>query len=470
MRDRAKLTVFLLLMTATGGAAGAPLERATLDAAAALRDAALKSPEAYALVTSLTSEVGPRLAGTAGDRAAVAWAERELGRLGLANVRRMPVVVPRWVRGTAELAIDDDLGRSFAAAALGGSIGTTDDGIRAEVVALHDIEELRRTDPRRLAGRIVYLSRRMERTRDGAGYGATVPNRTAGPSVAASKGAVALVIRSVGTDDSRFPHTGSISYNIESPRIPAVAISNADADALERLLAPGKPLRLRLRVTARDLPRVQSANVIAEVPGTDRRNEIVLLAAHLDSWDLGEGALDDGAGVAIVMAAARLIADVQPKPRRTVRVVLFANEEFGLSGSNAYAASLGEQMARHAVSLEADSGDGPVYELQSRVAPEQLPLVRQIQRVLAPLGVTLGNNEATGGADTRALLRGGVPVLAPKLDASRYFDHHHTANDTLDKVDRQRLNQTLAAFAVSAYLAARADEDFVRVSTAPATP
>jgi Zn-dependent M28 family amino/carboxypeptidase len=430
-----------------------------------LREAALKSNEAYALVQSLTTEVGPRFAGTAGDRAGVEWAEREMNRLGLRNVRRMPVMVPRWVRGDVRLTMDDGSGRNLVAVALGGSIGTPEDGIRADVVAFDDIIALEQAERASVDGRIVYLRKRMERSRDGRAYGIVVRNRSAGPSAAAAKGAVALVIRSVGTDDARFAHTGTTVYEPHKPKIPAVAISNPDADMLDRLIASGRAPKLHLVSTSRELPQTSSANVIGEIPGTGRAEEIVLLGAHLDSWDLGQGALDDGAGVAIVMAAAKLIADLEPKPRRTLRVVLFANEEFGLSGSNAYRASLDdEQVGKHAATLEADSGDGPVYELRSRVAPEQLPFVQQIQRVLAPIGVALGDNEAAGGADTRALLRAGIPVLGPRLDATRYFDHHHTANDTLDKVDPRRLSQSVAAFAVSAYLAARADEPFARVT------
>lgn len=463
MHDRVRFLLVLMLFAGSCGAHAAALDRASLDGAARLRDAAMKSGEAYALVRSLTTEVGPRFAGTDGDRAGVEWAERELVRLGFRNVRRVPVMVPRWVRGEARLTIDD--GRSLVAVALGGSIGTPEDGVRGDIVAFDDVAALERADRSQVEGRIVYLRKRMERSRAGRSYGIVVRNRSAGPSAAGAKGAVALVIRSVGTDDARFAHTGTTVYQPDKPKIPAVAISNPDADLLDRLLESGQTPRLHLVSSSRELPPTSSANVIGEIPGTDRADEIVLLCGHLDSWDLGEGALDDGAGVAIAMAAAKHIANLEPKPRRTLRVVLFANEEFGLSGSNAYRASLNdEQLARHAVTLEADAGDGPVYELRSRLAPGQLPLAREIQRVLAPLGVALGDNEANGGADTRALLRAGVPVLAPRLDTTRYFDHHHTANDTLDKIDPQRLNQSVAAFAVSAYLAARADEPFGRVS------
>lgn len=436
----------------------AALDKTDLAAARELRDRALKSPLAYELAASLTTEVGPRLAGTAGDRAAVAWATRQFERLGLQNVTRMDVVVPRWVRGTAALAIVEPFAQTLAAVALGGSIGTHDEGVTAEAIRVDDLEALAALPADAVAGRIVYFSQRTERTDDGSGYGRAVRVRTGGPAAAAGKGAVAVVIRSIGTSSNRLPHTGTTVYSIGQPRIPAVAISNPDADLLERQFDGGKPVRLALESTARDLPQVQSANVIAEVPGTDRAEEIVLLGAHLDSWDLGTGALDNAAGVSIVMAAAHLIGQTQPRPRRTVRVVLFANEEFGVSGSREYLARMEDQLGRHAVAMEADLGAGPVLRLDSRVAPESLPLVRQIHSVLRPLGIPLGDNTATGGADIRPLRDRGVPVLGPRLDATLYFDHHHTANDTLDKIDPAHLAQSTAVFAVAAYLAARADE------------
>jgi hypothetical protein len=441
-----------------------------LAAARALRARALAGSEAWSLVESLTTEVGPRLAGTPGDAAAVAWAQRELVRLGFANVRTQEVIVPRWVRGTGELAVLAPFPQDMPAVALGGSVGTPDEGLRAPAIRVQDVVELQTLPRERVAGRIVYFAQRTAPTRDASGYGRSVRSRVEGPSAAASLGALAVVIRSIGTSNDRFAHTGAIRYTIDAPRIPAVSISNPDADALDRQFARGGEVRLHLLVTARDLPQTRSANVTGEIPGSDPAGEIVLLGAHLDSWDLGTGALDDGAGVAIVMAAAKLIEQTQPRVRRTIRVVLFANEEFGLSGANAYAALDPPEIAKHAIAMEADLGAGPVWQLSSRVPEGLLPRVREMQRVLAPLGVALGNNEATGGADLGPLRRLGVPVLAPQLDASVYFEVHHTANDTLDKVDRRALDQSVAAFAVVAYLAARSEESWGRIATPEALP
>jgi hypothetical protein len=264
-----------------------------------------------------------------------------------------------------------------------------------------------------------------------------------------------VVIRSIGTSDDRFPHTGALRYQADVPRIAAFAISNPDADALERQFASGQPVRMRLRSTARELPPEKSANVIGEIPGTDRAGEIVILGAHLDSWDPGVGAIDDGAGVAIMMSVGRLIRELDLKPRRTIRVVLFANEEFGTSGSRVYTAAAQAEPVRHVLGFEADFGAGPVWRLSSRVNPAQLPAVDQVYRALSPLKLARGGNQATGGADLDGLARAGMAILSPDLDGTHYFDVHHTANDTLAQVEPEALRQAVTAYAVSVWLGAQ---------------
>jgi hypothetical protein len=305
----------------------------------------------------------------------------------------------------------------------------------------------------------------MERTRDGSGYAKAVAVRAQGPAEAGARGALGVVIRSISTSDDRFPHTGRTVYKPDAPRIPALAVSNPDADALERLFAAGKTVRLRLKSNSRDLADERSANVIGEIPGTDPAGEIVILGAHLDSWDPGVGAIDDGAGVAIMMGAAKLIGDLPVKPRRTIRVVLFANEEFGTSGSKTYVEKLGNELDRHVLGFEADFGAGPVWRLTSRVNPAQLPAVDQIFRALAPLKLVRGDNEARGGADLDGLAKLGMPLLSPDLDGMKYFDVHHSANDTLLMVDPQALRQSTAAFAVSVWLGAQYAGSWERVTT-----
>jgi hypothetical protein len=453
----------LCAVLAPVAAAGAEWNEQQLATAAALRDRALSGTAAYEHVTSLVTEVGPRSAGSSGDAAAVRWALNKLGSLGFSNVRTQDVLVPRWVRGHAEVTLAGPVPQPLVAVALGGSVGTSDEGVEAQVLEVASLDALNALPAATVGGKIVFINQRMERTRDGSGYGATVKIRTEGPSAAGQLGAVAVLIRSVGTSDERHAHTGTTRYRVDAPRIPALALSNPDADQLARWLKPGKPVRLRVKSTARELPSSWSANVIGEIPGTDRANEIVLLGAHLDSWDLGQGAIDDAAGVAIVMEAARLIGRLERKPSRTVRVVLFANEEFGLSGANEYARLVGDEATRHVLAAEADIGAGAVWRVQSAVAPAAVPAVDAIREVLKPLALEAGGNDAHGGSDLGPLRALGVPILDLSQDATTYFDNHHTVNDTLPLVDGKTLNQVVAAYAVAAYMAASKTGDFGRL-------
>jgi len=462
-------SLFSVLAGAVAAEKTPAFSKADLTAANTLRERALMDTGAWQLIESLTTEVGARPAGSAADKAAVAWALREMQRLGFTNVRSMEVMVPHWVRGEAKFQVLAPWPQHMPTLALGGSVGTPPEGIEADAIMVKDLEALKNLPAGAVRNRIVYFSNRMERTRDGSGYARAVTVRVAGPSAAAALGASGVVIRSVGTSDERFPHTGSLRYTAEAPRIPALAISNPDADALERQFASGKPVRLRMASDSRELPQARSANVIGEVPGAERASEIVILGAHLDSWDPGLGAIDDGAGVAIMMSVARLIQDLDSKPRRTIRVVLFANEEFGTSGSQAYLAANQAAVSQHVLGFEADFGAGPVWQLASRVNPAQLPAVGQIFRALAPLKLERGNNEASGGADLNGLSKLGMAILEPALDGTNYFDVHHTANDTLAKVEPAALRQAVAAFAISVWLGAQYPGDWERV-TAPKPP
>ena len=438
----------------------AGLAPAELARAAELRDAAMAGSGAFDLLRSLTVEAAPRFAGTPGDRAGVEWGLAAMRRLGFDNVRAEPVTVPRWVRGEEAGWILDPSLRPVVLAALGGSVGTAEPDLTAEVVPVVDLDELATLPDEAVAGKIVFFTRRMERTREGSGYRPTVRARGAGPSAAAAKGAVGMLMRSAGTSSNRIAHTGATRYQEDVAKIPAAALSHPDADVLEARLARGEPVRFRLRLGARRLGDAQSANVVGEIPGRERPEEIVLLACHLDSWDTGEGAQDDGAGCAIVLEAARRIGELAERPRRTIRVVLFANEEFGLSGGRAYAEAHAGQVARHVLGAESDLGSGRVWQLNSRVPPAALPLVDAIAKVLEPLGVERGDNEAWGGADLRPLRTAGMPVLALRQDATRYFDIHHTVNDTLAQVDRRDLDQNVAAYVAAAYLAAETSVEF----------
>jgi hypothetical protein len=442
--------------------ASGKLPEAARNTAAALRDDALRGTRAYDIVRSLTVEVGPRPAGSEGDRRAVEWGVAKLKELGFSNVRAEKVKVPHWMRGAESGEILAPYPQHVALAALGGSAGTPAEGIEAEVVEVPTYEALEKVDPATVKGKIVFISNRMRRAKDGSGYGEAVVARGGSAARAGKMGAVAVLIRSIGTDNNRTPHTGAMRYEEGGPRIPAAALSNPDADLLAAQVASGKPVRFRLKLGAQSLPEQESANVIGEIPGREKPEEIVLLGCHLDSWDLGTGAIDDGTGCAIVAEAARRIGELEQHPRRTIRVVFFANEEFGLSGARAYAEKHAADLPKHIVAAESDFGEGKVWQVAGRIAPESRPWFEEIARLLAPLGVEPSDEVADGGADLIPMGPARVPVFALSQDGTTYFDYHHTANDTLDKVDPKNLDQNVAAYAAFAYAAAEMPGDFGR--------
>lgn len=447
-----------LLLAATL-AAETRIPEADLALAAALRDQALQGSRAFAIAESLVREVGHRLAGSAHDPRGVEWALRTMRALGFDRVWTEPVVHPVWTREREEASVISPEPLTLAIAALGGSVPTPSEGIVAEIVPFPDFAALRAAAPGSLAGKIAYVAHRMERARDGSGYGPAVAARVAGASVAAEKGAVAFLMRSAGTRDSDRPHTGNLRYGEGITRIPAAAIANAHADRLEALLERG-PVQVALHIAARERASHTGFNVIGELTGRERPEELVALGAHLDSWDLGEGALDDAAGVGIVLAAAELIAKQSERPRRSVRVVLFAAEEIGLYGARAYAEAYREQVDRHVLAGESDFGSGRIYQLDAAVKPEARGAIRQMLQVLAPLGIVEGRGEATGGPDFGPMRRLGMAAVDLRQDGTYYFDYHHTVDDTLDKLVPADLDQNVAAWAALAWMAANAEGDF----------
>ncbi len=431
------------------------------EAAAGLRDEALENADAYSFVADLTTEVGPRPAGSENDRKAVEWATRRLKGYGL-EVRTEEVTVPHWVRGEASGRIVAPYPHRVVLVALGGSVGTPEGGIEAEVIEVENIEALEALDPAEVAGKIGFVNHRMERHPMGAGYRPAVMARVLGASTAAPLGAVAVLIRSAGTSRHRFGHTGSMRYAEDVRRIPAAALSNTDADLLETQVATNEPVRFRLELGSRHLEEETSANVIGEIRGRETPEEVVLLAAHLDSWDLGTGAMDDGAGCAIVSETGRLIAALEQPPRRTLRILLTANEEFGLSGARAYAERHAEELGQHFAALESDFGIGKVLVFRSGVTEEAMPLVRDLARLLAPLGIEYHDMPAFGGADLGPIRPARVPFFDLPQDATDYFDYHHTADDTLDKLSAEDLKQNVAAYVAAAYVLAETTFDLGR--------
>lgn len=451
----------LLAFLASGTGAGEVPPAAEFTATAQqLMDAARRDNAAYALVSSLTTEVGPRLAGTEAEERARAWAVSTLGGLGFDNVRVEPFTVPLWQRGEERAEIVTPFPQPLEVTALGGSAATGDAGVEAPVVAFASLEALKQAGPDSVRGRIVFIDEHMSRSKDGSGYGLAVRKRLETAFVAQRMGAVAALIRSVGTSTHRFPHTGSmlLAGAEDGGGVPTAALAAPDADQLRRALDYGGPVVVRLLLTPSTLPPVPSGNVIGEIVGRESPGEIVLVGAHLDSWDLGTGAVDDGAGVGIVVAAAKLLMDQLPRaPRRTIRVVLFGAEEVGYYGAKAYAREHAGVLADHVLAAESDFGAGDIWRFDTRVDEEKLPHVRVIAELLAPLGIAPGNNEARGGPDLGYLREAGVPIASLLQDGRDYFDLHHTPNDTLDKIAPGALDQNVAAYAVLLYLAAESD-------------
>jgi len=425
-----------------------------------LRDQSLKSSLAYDLLESLTTEVGARMPGSPQDKLAVQWAKKKFSTLGFDKVWTEPVKFNPWMRGEESARIISPFNQNLHVTALGLSVPTPEKGVEAEVIHYETVEKLIAAPAGSAEGKVVFISRKMQRHRDGKGYGAVVKARAIGAIEAAKKGAIALVIRSVGTDSHRLPHTGMMRYEDKVNKIPAGAISNPDADLLLRVLKRGKPVTLKLKLLSKRLPEYTSHNVIAEMTGFSLPQEKVVIGGHLDSWDLGTGAVDDGAGVAITMAAAKLIGDSKQRPKRTIRVVLWANEEQGLVGAKAYARVHQDDLANHIVGAESDFGAGKIYGFASKVDPINQSRVEQMARLLKPLGIEYLGNNAGPGPDLIPMARLGMPVFSLKQDGSDYFDLHHTADDTLDKVKPENLAQNVAAYAVFAYLAANSEHKF----------
>jgi carboxypeptidase Q len=454
--------VLLASASVSHGADSPALSPEVRKTAEALREKAFSGTKAADWVRGLTDEVGPRLSGSPQDAVGVAWALAKLKELGFSNVHAEKVVVPAWQRGVETGEVTAPVKQRLILAALGGSPATPEGGLEAEVVELASLEELDAKGAAALNGKIVFFNKRMERASETRGYGYAVDVRTKGPSRAARLGAVGVLIRSIGTDHNRLPHTGAVDYVEEVPKIPAAALAIPDAEMLERLIAQGKPVRVRFTLTCGDRPEVESANVIGEIRGSSKPDEIVLLGAHRDSWDLGTGAIDDGAGCGIVIEAARLIGMLPKHPARTIRVCLYANEENGLAGGKAYFKAHQAELDRYAAAIESDSGTDYPVGFAWTAGPSAEPFVKEIAAILAPLGA--GTLSAGGaGADTGTLKIAGVPMFMVRQDSSRYFDYHHTANDTFDKIDPEGLDRNVAAVAAIAYCAASVPELIERI-------
>lgn len=349
--------------------------------------------------------------------------------------------------------------------ALGGSIATPTQGITAPIVRFDSLATLELAPADSIKGKIVFIDDVTKRYITGKGYSETVGGRSKGAVAASKKGAVAIVIRSIGTDHDRMAHTGMMRYQDGITKIPAAAMSNPDADQINLMLKRDPNVVLTLTMSPQSQGDSTSYNVIAEVTGSSKPEEIVLIGAHLDSWDEGTGAIDDGAGVAIVTAAAKLIQQLPNKPARTIRVVLYAAEEVGIIGAKAYAKAHKHELAKHYIAAESDFGAGSIYQIDYRVNEANLGALHQLSAVMTNNGLILGSNTASGGPDVSILPAQGVPVASLKQDGRDYFDYHHTPNDTLDKIDPAALQQNVAAYVQFAYLMAQSDVELRPIAT-----
>jgi carboxypeptidase Q len=428
-----------------------------------LRDAALKDEIAYDIVEGLTTEVGPRLAGTEAEARARTWAVRKLKALGFRNVHVEMTTMPTWVRGAETAEIVTPFPQRLVLTALGGSGATGPQGLTAEVVGFDSIDSLKAAPDEAVRGRIVFVSHAMKANQDGSGYGYYGAVRRSAPAIAAQKGASAVVIRSLGTDYHRNPHTGLTNWGEVQP-IAAAALSIPDAENLQRMLKRKEKVRMHLTLTPRFLGDQPTGNVIAEVPGTDPKAGTILVGGHLDSWDLGTGAIDDASGVAIVAAAAKRVMD-SGRPRRTIRVIWFGDEETGGAGSKAYFAAHKDEKVVFVA--ESDFGADRVWRFESGFAPANQPLADRIAAALFPLGINRGTGEVEAGADLGAWVRAGSAGADLNQDGTRYFDIHHTPDDTLDKVDPEQLGQNVAAWTAMLALVANAPEEIERKTPAP---
>ena len=423
-----------------------------------LQTQALQSDLAYSLLHSLTTEVGPRLAGSDGDRRAVQWSRSIMESLGFDKVWVEPVTFPVWRRGAESASLITSYSLPMAVTALGGSPGT-EGQLRGEIVRFDNLQALVDAEASQVQGKIVFINERMVKSPTGGGYFKVLQGRLNGPYVAAEKSALALIIRSVGTDDNRLAHTGMIARPEGRTAVPSAAISNPDADLLESVLKSGKSVELELNLDCGFDGAATSFNVIGEVSGSDPGAGFFALGAHLDSWDLGTGAVDDGAGVAMIMAAAKLIADMPQRSHRSLRVILFANEEQNVYGGREYARAHAHELAQHYGGAESDFGAGRVMGLVASVNDDARPAIEKLASLLAPLGISYdASKSAYGGADLGQMRKLGMPVVDLRQDGSKYFDIHHTANDTLDKVDPDDLKQNVAAWVTLAWFMAESKQ------------
>lgn len=433
---------------------------ASIEAMRVLQKRAIASDYAYRQTAFLTNNIGPRLTGSPQAARAVEYVAAEMRRLGL-EVRLQELKVPHWVRGaeTGELVefpgMAAGTAQKIVLTALGGSVATPDAGLTREIVVVNSWDELAALGRQAVEGRIVLFNAMFDRQMAASGfgsqaYGQAVQYRGGGAVAAGRLGAAAVLVRSAGGSQNRLAHTGALRYDPAVPKIPAAAVSNEDADLIAHLAKMGR-VRIRLVLTPKTLPDTTGHNVIADLKGSELADEVVIVSGHLDSWDLGTGALDDAAGVAVAMQVPFLLKEMGLRPKRTIRVIAYMNEENGLVGGNEYARQAAPEIAKHFAAIESDLGASHPLGILFAGKQEALPYFAPILDVLRPQGSGLVRTEPGVGADIGPLTRLGVPSFAPWFDTRTYFNYHHTAADTFDKVDPEELARVGSVMAVLAY-------------------
>ena len=436
-----------------------------------LQQAALNSDYAYKQVAHLANNIGPRLSGSAQAAKAVEYVASELKAIGC-EVQLEKVMVPHWVRGEESAALVQFPGQAenttqkIVLCALGASVATPGNGITAEVIAVRNFDELKSLPRNKVAGKIVLFNYPFDKQmaaegRGNEAYGEAVVYRSDGPSAAARQGAVACLIRSVGGADYRLPHTGLTDYAGDAPKIPAGAVTAEDADLIANLVRQG-PVKMKLVLTPQTLPDVESANVIADIKGSEHPEQVIIVSGHLDSWDLGTGAIDDGAGVAVSMEVANLIQKLHLKPKRTIRVIAWMNEENGSAGSKQYSKDHEKDWANHFAAMETDAGAGHPIGINIKGKPELKKMLTPVAAILQESGAGILYLVEHCGADIEPLEKAGVPAFSPIQDSRFYFNYHHTAADTLDKIVPKELAENSAVVAAVAYALANMEQPLPR--------
>jgi hypothetical protein len=432
--------------------------------AKALISEALESDLAYSIVESLTTEIGARMGGSEAEARARKWGQELGNELGFDKVSIEQFKMPFWDRGDLSISLSKPYAQELYGTALGGGAASKG-SVKSELVYFRSLDDLMKVSENQLKGKIAFVDGDiMVKSQTGAGYSQANQRRRIGWQHAERGGASALLVRSVGSDSHRFPHTGMMSSKDgDWASIPVIALSNPDADQLRRLHNLGSSLEVNLNSGAKWKGEVSSGNVVMDLIGSERPDEIVLIGGHLDSWDLGTGAVDDGAGVAITTAAAALIAKLPKRPKRTIRVVMFGAEEVGLLGAKAYAKQHEGELDNHVLATESDFGARSIWQLNSNVSDQATLLIDEIGKILSPLGIVRGGSDVKGGGpDIIPLDQKGVPTIRLSQNGMDYFDLHHTPDDTLDKIDADELAQNVAAYAAAIYLAADSDVEFRR--------